>query len=435
MLPKSAGQRHEVDDQGGPGGCELDGSKHGVKAPFTDLDSERRGRRRGRRQGRRDFGTVKEDRHSARGTPRFSAVWWEGGRQRRKRGFTKRGDAEAFLARIRTALADGVLQAHRRADVTLAVVASEWLTTHSAVRLRSHDDNEQRWKTIGEFFGASASLSDITPGRIMELRSRLRSTGREPATVNRYLALLRTVLNYAVTAGYLTASPVRRFGRGAYLLPEMKAQRSAPLASNDEAARLLAHVPPAWFPLFAFLLLTGARRGEAAGLRWEDIDFGRRLVTIRRSYDAPTKSGRHRTVPISADLAAVLARHRMRSSKPSGLVFPHPTRGGMMTVDVKLWTVLDDACKAAGVPRMRIHDLRHANASLWLMNGGTLTDVQHNLGHSSPMVTSGTYAHLAEDHRVGEADRRLALGLPQPGPRLVGPADAEAATVTAKRTT
>src|SRR5690349_21575396 len=58
-----------------------------------------------RRRGRRDFGSIKVD-----GTPtepRFSAVWWEGGRQRRKRGFTKRTDAEAFLARVRVELDDG----------------------------------------------------------------------------------------------------------------------------------------------------------------------------------------------------------------------------------------------------------------------------------------------------------------------------------------
>lgn len=431
MLPEDVGQFHNVDDQGRQDVGDFDSSQNGVKVHHTLAIAN--GGRRGRRQGRRDFGTIKQDRGG--GDPRFSAVWWEGGRQRKKRGFTKRGDAEAFLARIRTALADGVLQAHRRGAVTLAVVADEWLKSHSAVRLRSHGDNEQRWKTIGEFFGPSAALSEIAPGRIMELRSRLRTEGRTPATVNRYLALLRTVLNYAVTAGYIPASPVRRFARGAYLLPETRVQRAAPVASNDEAARLLAAIPPAWFPLFAFLLLTGARRGEAAGLRWEDVDLTRRVVTIRRSYDAPPKSRQHRTVPISTELAAILVRCRMRSSKPSTLVFPHPTLGGMLTVDTKLWTILDAACAAAGVPRMRIHDLRHANASLWLMNGGTLTDVQHNLGHSSPLVTSGTYAHLAEDHRVGEADRRLALGLPQPGPRLLGPVETDAAGGPLKGTT
>jgi integrase len=231
------------------------------------------------------------------------------------------------------------------------------------------------------------------------------------------------VLNHAVTAGYLQASPVRRFARGAYLLPEMRAKRSPPLASNDEAARLLATLPPTWLPLFAFLLLTGARRGEAAGLRWEDVELARRLVTIRRSYAAPPKSGRARTVPISGELAAVLTRHRMRSAKPGALVFPHPATGDMLPVNLKLGAVLDDACKAAGVPRMRVHDLRHAHASLWLMGGGTIADVQRNLGHSTPVLTTETYGHIGDDHRVREADARLTLGMAQPGPRLVAQED------------
>lgn len=374
-----------------------------------------------KRQGRRDFGSIKTD-----GTPtdpRFSAVWWEAGRQRRKRGFTTRTDAEAFLARVRTALADGVLEAHRRAEVALAAVADEWLRGHSAVKLRSHADNAERWKPIGTFFGAGAALTDVTPSRIMELRGRLTTDGLAPATVNRYLALLRTVLNHAVTAGYLQTSPVRRFARGAYLLPEARPKRSPPLATNAEGARLLAAFPPAWFPLFAFLLFTGARRGEAAGLRWEDVDLARRLVTIRRSYLAPPKSGRARTVPISTELAAILTRHRMRSAKPGALVFPHPATGDMLPAAVKLGPILDEACKAAGVPRMRVHDLRHAHASLWLMAGGTIADVQRNLGHSTPILTTETYGHIAEDHRVREADTRLALGIVQPGPKLVDEED------------
>jgi integrase len=72
---------------------------------------------------------------------------------------------------------------------------------------------------------------------------------------------------------------------------------------------LRAHSPE-WFPMFAFLLLTGARRGEAAGLRWDDVDLGRRIVTIRRSYAAPTKSGRTRGAlnPGRALLGAAEAR-------------------------------------------------------------------------------------------------------------------------------
>jgi integrase len=373
-----------------------------------------------RRVGRRDFGTIKSD-----GNPtnsRYSVRWYEGGRQRRKRGFERRLDAEGFLARIRTALSDGVLDAHRRGQVMLAAVADEWLRTHSAVRLRSHSDNQERWKRLGKFFGQDLAVSDVTPTRIFELRSHLRSEGLAPATVNRYLALLRSVLNFAVTAGYLQVSPVRRFARGSFLLSEPHPKRSPPLTSNAEAARLLEAIRDGWrewFGLFSLLLLTGARRGEAAGLRWADVDLGRRLVTIRRSYEAPTKSGRARTVPISSELAGILVEHRARDQWAGELVFPDPRSGDMLSPDARLSTVLDSACKAAGVARMRIHDLRHAHASLWLMAGGSLADVQRNLGHSTPMLTSETYGHIAEDHRIHEADQRLALGIGRPGPKLL----------------
>jgi integrase len=254
----------------------------------------------------------------------------------------------------------------------------------------------------------------------LELRSHLRSEGLAPATVNRYLALLRSLLNFAVTAGYLQASPVRRFARGSFLLSEPRPKRSPPLASNAEAARLLEAIREGWrewFGLFAFLLLTGARRGEAAGLRWGDVDLPRRLVTIRRSYEAPPKSGRARTVPISSELAGILVEHRARDRWAGELVFPDPQSGEMLSPNARLAAVLDAACKAVGVDRMRVHDLRHAHASLWLMAGGSLSDVQRNLGHSTPMLTSETYGHIGEDHRIHEADQRLALGIGRPGPK------------------
>ncbi len=185
------------------------------------------------------------------------------------------------------------------------------------------------------------------------------------------------------------------------------------------AARGAPRALPEWFAYFAFLLLTGARRGEAAGLRWEDVDLARRVVTIRRSYDEPPKSGRARTVPISAELAAILTRRRMRDEAAGALVFPNPLTGQMLPLGAKLGPILDGACQAAGIPRMRVHDLRHAHASLWLMGGGSIADVQRNLGHSTPVLTTETYGHIAEDHRVRESDQRLTLGLAAPGPRAL----------------
>jgi integrase len=89
----------------------------------------------------------------------------------------------------------------------------------------------------------------------------------------------------------------------------------------------------------------------------------------------------------------------------------------MLSPAINLRKRLDAACDAVGVARMRVHDLRHANASLWLMAGGSLTDVQRNLGHSTPVITSEMYAHITDDHRVQEAAARLTLGIGKPGPR------------------
>lgn len=144
-------------------------------------------------------------------------------------------------------------------------------------------------------------------------------------------------------------SPIRRFGRGGFLLPEPHRKRSPPVASNVEAARLLNAICIAsreWFGFFAFLLLTGARRGEAAGRRWEDVDLSRRLVTIRRSYDAPTRSGRTRTVPISSELCQILTEHRIRDRWGGSRVFPHPETGAPLRPDIKLGRILDAACSS-----------------------------------------------------------------------------------------
>jgi integrase len=359
---------------------------------------------------RRDFGVIISE---PSGTA-FSIRWWEGGRCRRRRGFQTKTKAGEALARIRTAKADGVLDAHRKSEIALSGVAEEWLRTHSAVRLRSHEDNVERWARLEALFGEDAILKDVTPSRILEIRRELLASGLKPATVNRYLAEIRTILNYAVTAGYLQTSPITRFGRGRLLLPEPKLKRSPPLATNAEGGRLLRKLregAPDFFAMFAFLLTTGARRGEAAGLSWADVDLARRVVTIRRSYETPPKSGAERTVPITPELAAILVEHRARGRWPGALVFPNPANGRILSRNVKLSVILSAACAAAGVARLRVHDLRHAHASLWLMAGGSLTDVQHNLGHSTPVLTSQTYGHIADDHRVREAERHLNFGM------------------------
>ncbi len=72
----------------------------------------------------------------------------------------------------------------------------------------------------------------------------------------------------------------------------------------------------------------------------------------------------------------------------------------MLSPTSKLGPILDSACKTAGIERMRVHDLRHAHASLWLMAGGTIADVQRNLAHSTPVLTTTAVKTTASARRT-----------------------------------
>lgn len=368
--------------------------------------------RRTRRARRNGFGTV-----IATGTtthPAFAIRWWEGSRRKQQSGFRTRTEACEALARVRTGLGDGTLEVRRKAVIGFREVAHQWLDLHSAPNLRSHADNLGRFRVHVEPFFGDAPLGAITAKRILEFRSKLQARGLAPRSVNLILALLRSILRYAVSAGYLAASPTDRLGRGRLMVPVMRTKLEPPIGSVEDVGRLLAaldnlgretHRP--WLaPFFSLLAYSGLRFGEAIALRWTDVDLDRRLVTVRRSWGGPTKGGKQRLVPIAEALVPILAAHRLSDPWRGDLVFTSPD-GGMFTHgSVTSWrAALLAACARAGLKPIRIHDLRHCFASFFMMTGGDIFTLQRVLGHSTPTLTSETYSHLAPGFLAGTADR------------------------------
>jgi integrase len=146
------------------------------------------------------------------------------------------------------------------------------------------------------------------------------------------------------------------------------------------------------------------RAGEIAALEWPDVDLERRLVTVQRSFDGPTKSDRVRYVPVLDPLLPVLRAWRLRHA--GRLVFTSMA-GTMIQPSARIFQeVLHRVLEAAGLPKVerggkerpyvRFHDLRHTFASHWVMKGGDLFKLQKILGHQSVQMTM-RYAHLAPD--------------------------------------
>jgi integrase len=141
-----------------------------------------------------------------------------------------------------------------------------------------------------------------------------------------------------------------------------------------------------------------------AALEWSDVDLDRRLITVQRSFDGPTKSDRVRYVPILDPLLPVLREWRLRH--PGHLLFTNITGGRLSPSGRIFQEVLHRVLDAAGFgnvqrggkerPYVRFHDLRHTFASHWVTRRGDLFKLQKILGHQSVQMTM-RYAHLAPD--------------------------------------
>ena len=135
---------------------------------------------------------------------------------------------------------------------------------------------------------------------------------------------------------------------------------------------------------------TGLRRGELLGLTWENVDLGRRTVTVE-GYGA--KSGQTRHVPLNAEALAELRRWK-ETQEPEGAVFKG-REGAGLTHTKRSWAAVLDAAK---IENFRWHDLRHHFASRLVMAGIDLNTVRELLGHGDITMTL-RYAHLAPEHK------------------------------------
>ena len=165
--------------------------------------------------------------------------------------------------------------------------------------------------------------------------------------------------------------------------------------------------------------MTGARRGEIAGLRWVDVDLDDARITIRQAllagdgevYVSSPKSGRGRTVDLGQATVEKLREHRDRQIlekaetwgwENSGYVFVRkygsPLDPNTLTRTFR-WIV-----DHSELPRIRLHDLRHTHASIAVKAGVPIGVVSERLGHASPEFTLHRYAHVMPGMQREAAD-------------------------------
>lgn len=343
-------------------------------------------------------------------------------RQLTRFGFPTKKDAEQALAEVLDANAKGLAVAVN--NMTVSTFLTDWLAGKIADGLRPTTAATYVAHFNNYFIPQLGyrRLRDLRPDHIEDaLRAVQADRGMKPATLRRIHASLRSALGGAVKQRLIPTNPAV-----GVTLPKVSRPHVRPW-EPEELGRFLDHADHDELgPAFHLLAATGLRRGEAAGLRWADVDLDRnrlyvrqQVVTLTAKFSRPcdlcgidhgriafgrpkTSSGEDRVVDLDPHTVGVLLAHRVRQElaraafgeayQDHDLVFPRPD--GVPLHPDRLSDRFAELIDESGLRRVRLHDLRHGQASLMLAAGVDIVVVSKRLGHSSVAITSDTYTHL-----------------------------------------
>lgn len=266
-----------------------------------------------------------------------------------------KADALAVESQIRRAQIDSA--AGRKPNVSLDTLLDRWIN-EQAKRQRSWSRTKYNVGVLREF------TKGKTLAQIQDVASAVKSADVMPATINRYLSILRRIGNLAAEWELVDHPPRIK------LLTELNMRHV--YLTPKEVARLASKCGAEVGDFVRLLALTGLRRGELLGLTPRDIRDGSILL------DARTKTGKARRIPLAPEaLRIVQARLPWR---------------------VTVWDIRREFAagrKAARLEHVRLHDLRHTFASFLVQAGQNMKVVKELLGHTT-MATTDRYAHLAD---------------------------------------
>lgn len=360
-------------------------------------------------------------------------------RQERKRGFRTKAEAVAALDERLAEVRTGVVAVDQR--LTLGKYLEQWLAAKELAGIRPTTLRSYRQHVESYIVPAigSVRLRDLRATHVEHLMTMLAKPPRVPgkgstigkgqrrnpkplsaATQRRIHATLRSALTSAKRKHLVS------FNAAADMeLPKAARPKVKPWEANDLGAFLDHAQKDRMAPLFEMIAMSGLRRGEAAGVRWDDINFEQARIVVRQQlvevdgtgivcpfcggqhrqfrFGPPkTASGEARIVDLDSGTLGVLMAQRLTQEAERaqwgeayddhGLVFAREDGSPIPPSDVtdRFHALSDEA----GLRRIRLHDLRHGQASLMLAAGVPIAVVSKRLGHSSIALTADTYSHL-----------------------------------------
>lgn len=254
-------------------------------------------------------------------------------------------------------------------------------------------------------------LRELRPHHIDRMYSAIalgqRNKPLTASSIRRVHACLRSALNTAARRRLIVHNPATYVE-----LPPENPRRPTPWSATQCRTFIDAIQSDRLAPLYHLLITTGMRRGEAIGLRWNDVDLDRDLLVVsqqitpvrgRSEVGAPKTRKGARLVTLDPATVAVLRAHSEAQAKELAELGIPRREDGFVFIREDATAVMPDyvskhfiaLTKKAGLPRIRLHDLRHSHASMALEAGIDVKVVSERLGHSNTAITSDIYTHVS----------------------------------------
>lgn len=332
----------------------------------------------------------------------------ESGKQHAKH-FTRKVDAQAWLDTVTASVVRGDYVDPNAGKITLTQYADRWqksqVVSEGTARIIDNALRVHITPALGDRRIASILRSDVQ-GFVKALSDRL-----QPGSVRNVYDVLFRVMDSAAEDRVIASNPCKRIA-----LPKGTKGEVIP-PTVEEVERVTEKTAERYRALIVLLAGSGLRIGEALGLDVGHVDFLRRRVRVERQLlqtgdFGPPKGRKPRTVPVGRVVIDALAAH----------LAEHPSDGAIFTTEVgerltyRAWRYQWKTITKAAKVGFTTHDLRHFTASVLISRGASVKQVQVLLGHSSPVITLRTYAHLfpgEEDQTANVMDAVL-------GPRGLG---------------
>ena len=273
----------------------------------------------------------------------------------------------------------------------------------------------------------SLRLEEFTPQHLEKWRLAKQQKGTKPTTINRDLADLKAMFTRAYDWKLIASNPIAgvkpcktesntvvrflsneeealvrealdkretKLREARASANEWREERGYPLKTSLENCSYADYLKP----VFILSVNTGLRKGEAFSLKWSDIDFELKQLTVQSKN---AKSSKTRHVPLNDEVLECLEQWKNQTDS----VYLFEGKGGAPMKDTrKSWAKV---LKEAQVKDFRWHDLRHTFASKLVMAGVDLNTVRELMGHSDIKMTL-RYAHLAPEHKAAAVRRLVA---------------------------